>query len=54
MIAGDFNAWPTRASLDLVRASQRFTRIVDDQPTHPSDPLARRRRTIDFVLAPAS
>ncbi len=53
LLAGDFNAWPTHASMDLVRATNRFTRVVGDQPTHPSDPSARRPRTIDFVLAPA-
>jgi endonuclease/exonuclease/phosphatase family metal-dependent hydrolase len=50
LLAGDFNAWPTHASLGVVRASHRFTRIVDDQPTYPA---AAPRRTIDFILAPA-
>lgn len=50
LLAGDFNAWPTHASLDLVRATNRFTRVVGDQPTHPAD---APKRAIDFIVAPA-
>jgi endonuclease/exonuclease/phosphatase family metal-dependent hydrolase len=51
LLAGDFNAWPTHASLDLVRAANRFTRVMDAQPTHPAD---APKRTIDYVIAPST
>jgi endonuclease/exonuclease/phosphatase family metal-dependent hydrolase len=51
LLAGDFNAWPTHPSLALVRDSQRFTAVRDDQLTFPSN---RPNRTIDFIVAPAS
>ena len=50
LLAGDFNARPTHESLELARATQRFTRIVD-QPTHPA---RAPRRTIDYILAPST
>ena len=51
ILAGDFNAWPTHASLDLVRAADRFTGVVDDQPTFPAK---RPTRVIDYIVAPST
>ena len=51
LLAGDFNAWPTHASLDLVRAADRFTGVVDDQPTFPAK---RPTRVIDYIVAPST
>lgn len=50
ILAGDFNARPGSPSMDLVRASGRFTPIVEDQLTHPAE---RPDRVIDYILAPA-
>lgn len=51
LLAGDFNAWPTHASLDLVRATKRFTAVETAQPTHPAD---APKRVIDYIVAPAT
>lgn len=50
ILAGDFNARPGSKSLDLLRDSGRFTRIVADQLTHPA---RKPDRTIDYILVPA-
>ncbi|MBI5433521.1 MAG: endonuclease/exonuclease/phosphatase family protein [Planctomycetes bacterium] len=51
LLAGDFNAEPRDASLELLRASGRFSGFVDGSPTFPS---SAPRRRIDHVLAPAT
>lgn len=50
LLAGDFNAEPHDPSLELLRASGRFSGLVATPPTFPAH--APRRR-IDHVLAPA-
>ncbi len=49
ILGGDFNAWPTHRSLDLVRESKRFGPVVAQEATHPAK---RPKRTIDYVVAP--
>ncbi|MCC6409140.1 MAG: endonuclease/exonuclease/phosphatase family protein [Planctomycetes bacterium] len=49
LLAGDFNAEPGDASLQLLSSSGRFSGLVDAPPTFPS---AAPRRRIDHVLAP--
>jgi endonuclease/exonuclease/phosphatase family metal-dependent hydrolase len=51
LLAGDFNAGPGDAPLELLRSTGRFAGFADGPPTFPS--TAPRRR-IDHVLAPAS
>ncbi|MCE9596239.1 MAG: endonuclease/exonuclease/phosphatase family protein [Planctomycetes bacterium] len=50
LLLGDFNAEPQDASLQLLRASGRFTGFADAPATFPS---SSPRRRIDHVLAPA-
>lgn len=51
LLAGDFNAVPGSPSMELFRASGRFTGLVDGPPTFPASAPDRR---LDHVLAPST
>jgi endonuclease/exonuclease/phosphatase family metal-dependent hydrolase len=50
ILAGDFNAEPGDASIQLIRDSKRFAGVFDGKPTFPSDQPSRQ---IDFIFVPA-
>jgi len=51
ILAGDFNAEPHNESIRLIADSKRFTAVMEEPRTYPSD---KPRRRIDFIFAPAN